>query len=277
MKSLIILILLLLIASKINSQEKANNWTALEAGLHLNTFNSSQTSYVGDSRITVLRVDPELFEIEIYCKSYFKDKDRTLKEWAEEFNLLATINAGMYAKDYLTSVGYLKSRNHINNSLISKKYNCIFACSPLDKNVPQAQIIDLRCQNFLLLQNKYTSFSQSIRMIDCQQKNVWQQQSQKWSIAALGMAKSGDILLMHCRSPYSVHDFINIILTLPLYIYNAMYLEGGAEAGMYFSVGETEMELMGIHEAELVMGERKLDPPPLPNIIGIKRKVSEKQ
>lgn len=277
MRSLIIVVLLQLTAGHVYSQEKNDNWTKLEAGLSMHTFKASQISHIGDSRITILRIDPELFEIDIYCKSNFRGKDRTLKEWANEFNLLSAINAGMYARDHITSVGYLKSRDHINNSLINKKYNCIFACSPLNKKVPQAQIIDLRCQNFSLLKNKYLSFSQSIRMIDCQQKNVWQQQSQKWSIAALGVDKSGNVLLIHCRSPYSVHDFINIILTLPLKLYNAMYLEGGAEAGLYFSAGEIEMELMGIHETELILGETKLDPHPIPNIIGIKRKVSEEK
>lgn len=253
------------------AQNKNDSFANLEPGLALGIFDATVKSDYGDSRITILKIDPTLFLIDIYCESYYKNNHRTLREWAEEFNLIAVINAGMYAEDYITSVGYLKSGNHVNNSHLSSKYNCIFACRPVEKDIPVAQIIDLKNQDFSIWKSKYLSFSQSIRMISYEQKNVWQPQLKKWSIACLAMDVSGNILFIHCQSPYSVHDFINILLTLPLNIYNAMYLEGGLEAGLYFSAGGIERELRGIHESSLIIGESNETALTTPNIIGIRK------
>ncbi len=255
----------------ISSQGNEDSFAKLEPGLALGIFNAPVKSEYGDSRITILKIDPRAFFVDIYCESYYKSKHRTLREWAEEFNLIAATNAGMYAKDYITSVGYLKSGNHINNSHINSKYKCIFACRPVKNNIPTIQIIDLKNNDFNIWKNKYLSFSQSIRMISYKQINVWQPQEKKWSIACLAIDKSGNVLFIHCRSTYSVHNFINILLTLPLNIYNAMYLEGGAEAGLYFSAGGIEKELYGIYESSLIIGESNESALPTPNIIGIKK------
>jgi hypothetical protein len=191
--------------------------------------------------------------------------------WAEDFQLTAVVNAGMYARDYITSVGFLKSGDYVNNSRFQDNFNALLACRPKSENIPPVQIIDLQCENFSQWRDSYHSFLQSIRMIDCQQENVWQPQPQKWSITALGMDKSGYLLMMHCRSPYSVHNFIQFILELPLDLYNAMYLEGGSQASLYISSGGITRELRGVSEAELLLGETDLSAWSIPNVIGVKR------
>jgi len=271
LKILIFIIFILTFFNLIFAQENEGSFTNLEPGFELGIFDAPVKSEYGDSRITILKIDPKIFFVDIYCESYYKSKHRTLREWAEEFNLIAATNAGMYAEDYITSVGYLKSGNHVNNSHINSKYNCIFACRPAENNIPAAQIIDLKNQDFNIWKSKYLSFSQSIRMISYRQLNVWQPQEKKWSIACLAMDKSGNVLFIHCRSIYSVHDFINILLDLPLNIFNAMYLEGGPEAGLYFSAGGIERETYGIYESSFIIGESNESASPVPNIIGIKK------
>ncbi len=242
----------------------------INPGLALKILEAPVKSDYGDSRITVLKIDPEFYDINIYCASQLDQKSRTVKTWASEFKLTAVINAGMYAADHLTSVGFMKSGEHLNNRNLNKTYNCVFACAPLEENVPQAQIIDLKCQDFKIWKSKYLSFSQSIRMISCRQKNVWQQQPRKWSIAALAVDKEGDLLFIHCRSPYSVHDFIEMLLQLPLNIYNAMYLEGGPEASLYFSAGDFEKELFGSYETGFILNDQNASAWKIPNVIGIR-------
>jgi hypothetical protein len=61
-------------------------------------------------------------------------------------------------------------------------------------------------------------------MIDCNQKNIWRQQPIKYSMSIIAMDKLEDALFIFTLSPYSVHDFINILKQLPLNIQNAMYL-----------------------------------------------------
>ena len=264
---------LLLIAWVSSCQTPAHSdWQVLEPGMEWAQFPSPRKSEFGNSLVTVVRFDPAYFEADVYCASQFDSVSRTAGEWAEKLGLVAAINAGMYATDHLTAVGFLKNRNHVNNPRLSKKYLSVFACQPRDDSVPPWQIIDFGCQKFADWKSKYHAFSQSIRMISCQQKNVWQQQPNKWSIAALAIDQKGRLLLIHCRSPYSVHDFIDILMTLPVHIYNAIYLEGGPEASLYFTSGKVKKELFGSFESGFFLNNSNDHPWPIPNIIGIKRK-----
>ena len=67
-------------------------------------------------------------------------------------------------------------------------------------------------------------------MISLKGSNVWKQSEKIYSIAAVAMDKDDNVLFIHSRSPFSVHDFNHILLKLPLNIKNAMYVEGGPEA-----------------------------------------------
>jgi uncharacterized protein YigE (DUF2233 family) len=260
-----------------NSGQNLDSWAHIEPGLALGIFDAPILSDYGDSHITVLRINPQFYKIDIYCESYYGGLKRTPRQWAEQFKLKVAINAGMYATDYITSVGYLKSGSHLNNPHLNSHHKTVFACGPLDPNIPAAQVIDLNCDDFNLWRDKYSSFSQCIRMINCQQENVWEPQAKKWSIACIGMDKSANLLLIHCRSPYSVHEFINMLLELPLNILNTMYLEGGPAASLYFSLGGIEKELVGSHEASFMMGENNQTAWSVPNIIGIKNLEKQKK
>ncbi|GAB4365258.1 MAG: phosphodiester glycosidase family protein [Calditrichia bacterium] len=275
MKWIQIIFTLVILLSRISeslSYENDSIWQSLEQGLSLGIFQAPQPSEFGDSRIAILRINPDYYDAELFCASEYGKKSRSAEEWSREFNLVAVINGGMYATDYLTSVGYFKSGNHINNPSIHPKHNCIFATGALSPDVPPWQIIDLQCQDFSLLKTKYRSFLQSIRMISCRQKNVWQPQTQKWSIAALGTDKRGNLLFIHCRSPYSVHDFINMLLELPLDIDRAMYLEGGPPASLYINSGKIKSEWSGGYQAEIYLNQNHTVRT-LPNVIGIRRRI----
>ena len=160
----------------------------------------------------------------------------TAKDWCLKYNLISAINAGMYQEDGLRNVGYMKNFSHINNPRLSSTYKAVLAFNRTDAVVPEIQIIDLKCQAFEELRQKYQTFVQSIRMVSCQQENVWTKQDKIWSLAVLGMDKGGNVLFIFSEALYSGFDFINVLLSLPISIYNAMYLEGGSEASLYFIV-----------------------------------------
>jgi hypothetical protein len=254
------------------AQDSTGIWLQLEPGFLQTDLQVQPNAELDDSKIAVLKIDPALYEINIYCGSNFNDKRRSIEDWATDFHLVAAINAGMYAEDYKTSIGFLKSGEHYNNTHINSKHNCIFACGPLSDNIPPVQIIDLRCQSFDTWKSQYHSFLQSIRMISCSRKNVWQQQPQKWSIAALAMDNQGNLLLIHSRAPYSVHDFIEILLKSPLDIKNAMYLEGGSAARLYYNIAGIEKSIGGFTENGIFFNDNQQRTQPIPNIIGVSRK-----
>jgi hypothetical protein len=94
-----------------------------------------------------------------------------------------------------------------------------------------------------------------------------------WSIAAFGMDKSGNGLFMLTGSPYSGHDFADILLSLPISLYNVMYLEGGPEATLYFSMNGIEFEKIGTYDTVLNEDGFSKIARPIPNVIGIVKKI----
>jgi len=268
-KIITISFLSILLVSSIKSQEIG--WQELDSGLFYTEFDSPLKSEYGDSKITILKIDPSYYNFKLISAKETGEPNKTAEEWAKSRKLIAVINAGMYQMDHKTNVGYMKNFDFINNRNYNN-YNTILAFNRKDTSVPEIQIIDLKCQNWEELKDKYNSFSQGIRMIDCNQRNRWAQQDKKWSTVAIGIDKHGNALFLFTRSPYSVHNFINILLELPIDIYNAMYLEGGPEASFYLNYNGVKVRKFGSFETgfnENNENERFWE---IPNVIGIIKK-----
>lgn len=254
--------------------ETAIPWRVLDGGLDLAEIESPVKSTIGDSRITVLRIDPARYELRLLSVKEQGGRPLTAKEWAGAHGLVAAINAGMYQEDGRTSVGYMKNFGHVNNGHINRN-QAILAFNRTDESVPAAQIIDRTCQDFKALRTKYQSFVQSIRMVSCDQKNVWNPQARSWSMAVIATDMAGRVLFIITRSPYTVHNFINILMSLPLGIRNAMYLEGGPKASLYVAGGGAEIEKIGRFERIFLESGTTAPAQPLPNVIGVARKKAE--
>ncbi len=262
----------LIIMISCSSAENKSRWKMIEKGLAFAEIETPEKSFLGNSKVSVLKIDPKYYEFTLLCASQHDKKRRTADQWAEKFGLTAAINAGMYQEDMLTNVGYMKNFKHINNGYFRKDYNSIFAFNPIDPSLKKVQILDRGCQDIRKAMNQYKTLIQNIRMIDCKQKNVWQKQDKKWSTAAIAIDNAGNVLFIHSRSPYSVHDFNNFLLKSGLDIYNAMYVEGGPEASLYISDKGIKIEKMGSYETGFTEHNKNAVFWPIPNVIGIKKK-----
>jgi hypothetical protein len=245
-------------------QSEDELWKKIDNGLFLSEFNSQ--------KITLLRIDPKYYSFRLLCASENNRLRITAKQWCQRHNLLSAINAGMFQEDGITNVGYMRNFNHINNARLNTKYKAILVFNPVDTTVPEVQIIDMKCHDFEGRMDKYQTLIQGIRMISCRQENVWQKQNKFWSITAFGMDKSGNGLFIFAEPAYPVRDFINILLSLPISLYNAMYLEGGPEATLYFSGNGIEFEKIGSYDTGLNENDFLKMARPLPNVIGIVKK-----
>ena len=118
----------------------------------------------------------------------------------------------------------------------------------------------------------YNTVIQNLRLIKRPGENRWSQQEKKWSEVALGEDKNGNILFIFCRSPYTMHDFNNILLKLPIDIVCAQHLEGGPEASMYFNAGGLEIENFGSYETNFIENDNNNHAWAIPNVVGIIKK-----
>ena len=247
-------------------------WQKLSDGLELGFFLSPQLSETGDSMVRVLRIDTARYQLRLLNASASK-KGRPLsaKEWCRQNGLVAAINASMYQADLKASVSLMRTKSHINNPRLSKDM-AILAFDRNSSDVPRVKIIDRQCEDFKTWEKRYKTLIQSIRMISCEGKNVWAQQNQKWSTAAVAVDHIGHVLFIHVGSPYSTHDVINILKKLPLNIDRAMYVEGGPQAQLYINTGTHEYEVAGSYKLELEENVNSFFSRPIPNVVGISLK-----
>lgn len=250
---------------------ESSPWRQLEEGLLLGEFIPLKDHGSGNARILVLQIDPQKYSFKLLSASENGGRKMTLKEWSEKHSLVAAFNAGMYQVDGITSVGYMRNFKHINNGRLNKN-KAVLAFGAVDRALPEIQIIDRECQDFESLKGKYQTLVQSIRMVSCDQKNVWSPQEAAWSTLGIGMDKNNKVLVFFSQQPYTVHDLIEMLLSLPLSLHNAMYLEGGPQASLYLSTPKLTLEKCGNWEAVPDSHAAFQVSWPLPNVIGIVRK-----
>lgn len=254
---------------------KAVQWKTIEKGLYLSELKAPKITRIGDSKITILKIDPKYFTFQLVAASEYDSLQRTVKEWCELKGMIAAINAGMYGgKSRISNVGFMKNSNHINNPDFKENYKAIAAFNPVDETLPPFKIIDTENENWENYKDKYLSFSQSMRMIDSQTKPMLWKQKRKMrsSMVVLGTDKKGNVLFIFTRSPFTPNEFSKILLKAPIQIQTAMYLEGGPESSLYVNNGETVVERIGSYVSRTFAHDKNNEFRKMPNVIGIKRK-----
>ncbi|HYA04001.1 MAG TPA: phosphodiester glycosidase family protein [Syntrophobacteria bacterium] len=251
---------------------REQSWISLEPGLDLGLFLSPRPAPVGDSVIRVLRIDPGRFEFRLLNASATKEKGPlTARQWCERYRCVAATNASMFQADSLTSVSLMRTGEHVNNPRLSKD-RTILAFDRISPEVPPVAMIDRDCDDLNEWSTKYRTLVQSIRMLSCAGKNVWTQQPQRWSTAAIGMDKGGRVLFIHVRALFTTHDLVNILTELPLDLARAMYVEGGPEAQLYVEAGGRREEFVGSYEIAFHEQGANDRAWPVPNVVAVTRK-----
>ena len=272
MRTILFFVLLLLTSPGITHDP----WQSLAPGMDLGTYQASRSSNAGDSHITILRIDPALWSLEFIGLSLDGGSNgRTARQWSKAHHLTAAINAGMYGTDYRTHVGYLRFREHVNNDNVNA-YKSVAAFDPRRDGLPHFRIFDLDSPGVSMetILQDYASLVQNLRLIKRPGQNRWSQQKKTWSEAALGEDASGRILFIFCRSPYSMHDLNNELLSLGIGLVAAQHLEGGPQAQLYINVGDVEFEVSGSHGTSSRENDDISISWPIPNVLGVRPRVA---
>lgn len=272
------LFLLLVIATFTNFESPEVNdisWKKLDEGLYIGEYYPENKSFIGDSKFTILKVNPEYFDFQLISASEQSCTKKTAAEWSNDKDLVACVNAGMFSftKEY-KNMGLLKNYDYYNNDKYNDNYGALACINPVKDSLPEFNLVDLTCEDFNIVKDEYHSYTQAMRMIDCNQNALgWNKQSRmKSSIVALGMDKDGNALFIFTRSPYSANDFIKIVLESHLNIHSMMYLEGGPEASLYVETSDTTIAKFGSYEVDFNENDDNDGFWPVPNIIGISKK-----
>lgn len=252
-----------------------HGWKTLEPGLELAVLAMPEKSAVGSSQLVALRIDPAHWDLELVGRSVDGGpKGATAREWCRKRGLVAGINAGMFATDYVTHIGHLKFRDRVL-SAHRNAYRSVAAFDPRREDLPRFRIFDLDAEGtgWKSITDGYRSVAQNLRLIRRPGTSVWNPKvADAWSEAALAEDAQGRILFLFCRSPYTMHEFNRQILSLGLGIVAAQHLEGGPEAQIYVRSGGEEIERFGSFETSFQENDSGSHSWPIPNVLGIRRR-----
>ena len=264
-------LLMSLFSLKSHALASPQAWQELAPGLYLGEFDPKMRSKICNHKIVILKIDPRVHALRLLSASAHDRKPRTAKNWCNEFGLRATINASMYQNtDLLKSTGYMRNYKYRNNPYINPSYGAFLCFNPVDASLPEVQIVDRRLQkNWRSVINQYNTVVQNYRMISNGKKVGWPQRGEIYGSGAIGMDKDNHLLFILSRSPFSTHDLIQILLSLPIHIKSAMYVEGGPEATLYINVHDKEMVFVGTCGADIAEQEAFKSLQRIPNVIGV--------
>lgn len=249
-------------------------WRPLAAGMDLGQFPADASGKTADSQITILRMDPKLWDLDVLgAHQSAESGGLTAREWSRKHKLVAAINAGMFARDHRTHVGYLQVRDQVNNRQ-ANDYQSVAAFHPRRPDLPPFRLFDLDAPGASLegILRDYSSAVQNLRLIKRPRDNRWSEQAKKWSEAALGEDSDGRILFIFCRAALSMRALNQRLLSLDVGLACAQHLEGGPPAQLFLHAGSTDLELLGSYETSVREDDDNVKSWRLPFVLGVRQR-----
>ena len=257
---------------RLAAAEATPEWQVLSPGMELKFVSIHRVNTTENARITILRIDAHLWELQAIGVSSTHDNiNHTAREWCEGQELTAAINAGMFKTDGKTHVGLMRFREHTNNSGVNN-YQSVAAFDPHDSSSAPFHIFDLDKAGVTVqsILKDYDSAVQNLRLIKRPGFNQWSKQGRMWSEAALGEDGAGRVLFIFSRAPFSMHDLNEEMLASGIGLVAAQHLEGGPEAQLYVHAGSFKLEQFGSYETSFRENDSNPTPWPIPNVLGVR-------
>ena len=256
-----------------------SNWVTLTKGIQYREINAPVKSKIGDSKISLVRLDRDLFEFDVFSATNYDSIPKTVDRWAKKHKLNIVFNSGMYSQENtLLSRAFLKSGKHVNNPSIIEDFNLMLAMSPNTIHRENIEVLDLTCENFDQIKNEFNSYAQGLRMIDCNGKPMfWKKKIQSCSMIIAAEGTDNKFYIIFCRSPYTHNQMIEFMLKMPYGIRNAIYLEGGPETSLFIDVNGHHIQKVGSWVSETWESDENKHFWSLPNVVGIKNRSQNKK
>lgn len=251
------------------------SWQQVGKGVSFCETDAPLRSPIGDSKLTMLKIDPKQAQFDLFTASGMDSISRSVKTWADTMNLNIVFNAGMYdlAKP-LISRGLLKNGSHDNQWAYKEGWNVMFAMNPVDSlNNMDAVVYDMECTPYDQIKDKYTSFAQGLRMLDCSGNPMnWKKRVQACSMLVCAHDNEDNLIILFCRSPYTHNQMIGFMQQFPVTLHNAIYMEGGPETSLYVHIGDFCLQKVGSYVSDTYAKDTNESYWRLPNVIGIRVK-----
>ncbi len=227
-------------SGRADSSQVTTDWRELAPGLELceGRFHPSGAgARAGQPDFVILRVNPDLFTFSLHMASEGQTA-LSLEDWAKKYGLVAAVNASMYLPDNLTSTGFMRGPEHVNNPRLHGRFGAFFVAGLKDKtlggNLPEAAVLDKFEFGEKLgeILDKYEIVVQNFRVVSAEGEVLWPDGGKKSGVALIGGDSAGRVLFVVGRAPLSTAGYARLLLGLDIGLRVLMYVEGGSEAGL---------------------------------------------
>ena len=132
-----------------------------------------RTSIIGDSNLTVLRIDPTRRGFRVLAAKAVSSRMKKADQYAKDHQLVAVINASMFLADGRTSTGLMRDGDVVNNTKVHPDFGASFVFGPKEQGLPPVQLVD-RCAvpGWLELIDSYETVVRVHRMLSAARKYV---------------------------------------------------------------------------------------------------------
>lgn len=250
----------------------APSWKPLADGVDYASFPILPKPETSDGKLHVVRLNSSKVELRSMAVSQVGGPLRTAKQWLNEFQFIAVINAGMYETDFSTHSGYFQLGDHLNSTAWRKNYQSLLAFQPKREGLPSWDLMDVEQQKLDQTSASYETVVQNLRLLKNDGSNVWKENGRRWSEAAVAQDEQGHLYFLFARSPLSMYAFAETLRSLPLRLVKAFHVEGGPEASLSLKGEGLELHLSGSYETGFNENDANARQWPLPNVLGVVRK-----
>lgn len=268
-------LILMMIGTCLDAQTEMS-WLTISAGVDYAEVDAPEKSFLNDSKLSILRIEPDSCEFHLLCASQHQNALRTAPQWAEEFEMQVIVNAGMYElTDKLRGRYFMKNYNHYNNPDFNRSGNAMMAFNPIRETSAAFDVFDLTCKDWKCLKTDYNTFCQGMRMLDCDGNPLaWDKNpKQSCSMLVASIDSSGRVYFIFTRSPFTHASMIRFLKQLPFNLLTTIYLEGGPETSFYVNTPSHSIPKMGSYVYPTYQNDDNQQFWKIPNVIGIKGKL----
>ena len=267
-------------------------WTSLAPGFEVGLCALPESLRILSGAVfVILRIAPESHDFSLSMSSE-AGAALSFAGWSLRSGLRAGINASMYLPDNSTSTGYMRSGVLLNNSRIGSNLGAFFVAGKQRGTGARAGIIERDSPDWRNRLERYSIVVQNYRLLDNEGTLLWPRSGSVNSIAAISTDAAGRIVFILCQEPLTVERFANRLKELPLSLSTVMYVEGGAQAGLFVRIDEDENMPSAFAGAspyavaggvihvwkgrKSLLNTRGNPDAPIPNVIGVKRDEKKK-
>jgi hypothetical protein len=248
----------------------AVTWRELAPGVEYGRVLLEPAEGAANGTLEIVRADPA----KVRLRALFgrgAANNATAAQWAAAQKLAVVTNAGMYATDYTTHVGYARVGGRVLTKAWNAKYGSALLLDPRRPDLPAVQIVDIDTPAGRALSDGYDTVIQNLRLLKGEGVNVWKDSPRRWSEAALAQDRQGRLLVLFLRAPLTMKEFGDRVLRLGLGVVRAMHLEGGPEASLTVHLGGLDLDRNGCRETGFVEaeGDSCAGQWRLPNVLGM--------